>query len=187
MRPYSVADFATRIRNGYNASRNSVTVENSNLIIQLIEVIEKEGFITTFNKVGVHQSEPELKPGLSYFKVVKRLQSKYADVYQFRKFGRSRSRWVLSQLQKLHKVEESKFSNRKGMLQIILKYHDSMPGLASIELVSKPSRRVYLSVKQISKKNLNFATYILSTDKGTLTAQEALRKNIGGEVLLKVT
>ena len=57
-----------------------------------------------------------------------------------------------------------------------------------IEVISKPSKRVYLRSRNYNK-NVNFKKYsliIISTSKGLMSIQEALMYKIGGEVILGI-
>lgn len=97
-------------------------------------------------------------------------------------------------------------------MQVLLKYIQGKPVVNRIVQVSKPSRRVYLSMalkkeSKFKKKNylslkkkMNFWTFdeidrinqfmkgvmILSTSKGLLNHLEAYKISVGGEVLIHV-
>lgn len=69
-------------------------------------------------------------------------------------------------------------------LQIQLKYHrNGKPQINSIQRVSRPGRRVYVSKNEIPKVLNNFGMAIISTSSGLMTNKEAKQKNIGGEVI----
>lgn len=56
--------------------------------------------------------------------------------------------------------------------------------------LSKPSRRLYYSVKELQKylnAQTGYYTLVLTTPKGVMTAQNAIRLNLGGEVLFKLS
>ena len=57
----------------------------------------------------------------------------------------------------------------KSQLKIFLKYKKGNPVINSIQFVSKPSKRVYLSVKQLWKIQSNNNLIVLSTSKGLLS------------------
>jgi ribosomal protein S8 len=78
-------------------------------------------------------------------------------------------------------------------LQILvyLKYKKNrMPLIHSIDLISKPGKRVYWTLSFLSKnyrKHAMSTFYIISTSKGLITSNEALLyKNISGEILCKI-
>lgn len=52
--------------------------------------------------------------------------------------------------------------------------------------VSKPGRRVYVSANDIPRVKSGRGLVLISTSKGVLTGQEAVKARLGGEVLLKV-
>lgn len=58
----------------------------------------------------------------------------------------------------------------------------------SFKLISKPSRHIHLSVKELKKKLCYnpFALLLVSTSKGVMEASNAVRNNIGGEVLCEI-
>ena len=58
----------------------------------------------------------------------------------------------------------------------------------SFKLISKPSRHIHLSVKELKKKLCYnpFALLLVSTSKGVMDASEAVKNNVGGEVLCEI-
>ena len=75
-------------------------------------------------------------------------------------------------------------------LVIRLKYvgdgKDHRPVITGLRRVSKPGRRVYKRVSEISWVRSGMGIAILSTPKGVLTGQQARRLGVGGEVLCYV-
>lgn len=55
--------------------------------------------------------------------------------------------------------------------------------LRNIYIISMPSRRVYLTVSNLSKLHKMTIVLILYTTKGFLTSEQALQNNIGGELV----
>ena len=55
-----------------------------------------------------------------------------------------------------------------------------------ITRVSKPGRRVYAAAADIPKVKSGRGLVLVSTSKGVMTGQEAIKNKLGGEVLLKV-
>lgn len=66
-------------------------------------------------------------------------------------------------------------------LKIYLKYQNGLPVITLIKVISKPSLRVYYSVKQLWKIKSNNGLIILSTNKGFMSDIECKQKNLGGE------
>ncbi|HJY98556.1 MAG TPA: 30S ribosomal protein S8 [Patescibacteria group bacterium] len=73
----------------------------------------------------------------------------------------------------------------KETLAIDLVFKNKRPLIMDIKLVSKPGRRVYLKADEIAKKR-GPSQYIISTPKGILTMREALKQNLGGEVIAEI-
>lgn len=72
----------------------------------------------------------------------------------------------------------------KKSLDITLKYSESgVHQIQGVQRVSKPGRRLYLSVPQIFPVKFGKGKRILSTPMGILTGDEAREKNVGGEEL----
>ena len=78
------------------------------------------------------------------------------------------------------------YGNGKSELEIELKYYDGSPVIRDIARVSKPGRRVYVSVKSIPHVANGLGISILSTPKGVMTDHEAREQNVGGEILCQV-
>lgn len=79
---------------------------------------------------------------------------------------------------KISKIDKTK-------LQIFLKYNNNGdPAISSLKFLSKPSKRLYYSAKQIWKLNSSKTFIILSTNKGLMTIEQCKKLNIGGEPLL---
>ncbi len=71
-------------------------------------------------------------------------------------------------------------------IKIELKYYEGVPVIREIDRVSKPGRRVYSKIKNLSKVYNGLGISILSTPRGVLSDAEARAASVGGEVLCKV-
>ena len=78
------------------------------------------------------------------------------------------------------------FGNGRSEFEIELKYYDGAPVIREISRVSKPGRRVYVSVKSIPQVANGLGISILSTPKGVMTDHDARENNVGGEVLCQI-
>lgn len=83
-------------------------------------------------------------------------------------------------------VRETANDTGRTELTMTLKYVDKLPALAEIRRVSKPGRRVYAGMANFPRSKRGLGTVILSTPLGILTAQQATRKKVGGEILCEV-
>jgi small subunit ribosomal protein S8 len=78
------------------------------------------------------------------------------------------------------------FENGKSEINIELKYYEGAPVIRKIDRVSKPGRRVYVSVKSIPQVANGLGISILSTPKGVMADHQAREQNVGGELLCSI-
>ena len=81
-----------------------------------------------------------------------------------------------------YKINET----NKNQLKIFLKYVKNKPAINSIKFLSKPSRRLYYSTKQIWKMNSSQSFIIFSTSKGLKSIIECKKMRIGGEPFIAI-
>lgn len=72
----------------------------------------------------------------------------------------------------------------KKTLHAQIRYEKRTPVFTDIAVVSKPSLRIYIRAKALPKKSRRGGISIVSTSIGVMTAADAVKKGIGGEVLL---
>ena len=95
---------------------------------------------------------------------------------------------VADKLQKtnyLAKVELEKAEPR-GILHIVINDEGENARINEITKVSTPGRRIYAGVAEIPKIKSGRGTVLVSTSKGIMTGQEAVKNKLGGEILVKV-
>jgi small subunit ribosomal protein S8 len=80
----------------------------------------------------------------------------------------------------------TELGNGRSEFDIELKYFDGEPVIREIARVSKPGRRVYVSVNNLPRVNNGLGISILSTPKGVMADHDARDQNVGGEVLCTV-
>ena len=78
-----------------------------------------------------------------------------------------------------------------------LKYRDAAPVLSNMHVISKPSRKIWMSVSELQelvqgKKGREMIRglvpgeiCLIGTDKGVMEIREAIKRRIGGEVLIR--
>jgi small subunit ribosomal protein S8 len=72
-------------------------------------------------------------------------------------------------------------------LRIQLKYtEDREPVISGLKRISKPGRRQYANTDQLPRVLGGMGTAILTTSKGLMTANQARRERVGGEVLAHI-
>jgi small subunit ribosomal protein S8 len=76
------------------------------------------------------------------------------------------------------------------MIHITLKYYGSRrerrPVITHLERISKPGRRIYRQKRDLPRVMSGIGIAIVTTPKGVMTAQQARRQGVGGEVLCYV-
>ena len=95
---------------------------------------------------------------------------------------------VADKLQKtnyLAKVEVEEAQPR-GILHVVINNEGEAARINEIEKVSTPGRRIYAGVSEIPKVKSGRGTVLISTSKGIMTGQEAIKNKLGGEILVKV-
>jgi len=76
--------------------------------------------------------------------------------------------------------------NGPAELEIELKYSNGQPAIREIKRVSKPGRRVYSAVRDLTTVANGLGVAILSTPKGVMSDSRAREENVGGEILCNV-
>jgi small subunit ribosomal protein S8 len=70
------------------------------------------------------------------------------------------------------------------MINVELKYtEDRQPVISGLKRVSKPGRRRYVTADQLPRVLGGMGTAIITTSRGVMTANEAKRQRVGGEVV----
>ncbi len=69
---------------------------------------------------------------------------------------------------------------------VVLKYYEGEPVIKEIKRVSKPGRRVYSRAVSIPKIKNGLGVAILSTSKGVMSDSEAIKNNLGGEIICRI-
>lgn len=77
-----------------------------------------------------------------------------------------------------------------ALIHIQLKYHGERrtrrPVITNLQRISKPGRRVFRGRKELPRVLSGAGIAILTTPKGVMTANQARRERVGGEVLCYV-
>lgn len=153
----SISDMLTRIRNACLAKKSDVKIPFTRINQQIIQILEKEGFIQTFQIVlnsfestQIPTVGETLTHGSNSFQkaeIIIRLKYRSKNIYN----GKRR---------------ESCITNLKR--------------------ISKPGLRIYANNKEIPRVLGGTGIVILSTPEGIITDREARLKGIGGELLCQV-
>lgn len=94
---------------------------------------------------------------------------------------------ILKKLVKLGFIKNYSISGEKiKIITVELLYKQGTPAISGINIISKPGRRWYVSVKDIKPVLNSFGYAILSTSKGILTNVEAKKAKVGGDLLFEI-
>lgn len=95
---------------------------------------------------------------------------------------------IARELKKANYLSEVKIENTKPRDTMVITINQ--PGenatITEITRLSKPGRRVYVGASDIPKVKNGRGLVLVSTSKGVITGQEAIKQRLGGELLLKV-
>ena|SRR3989338_8022777 len=100
---------------------------------------------------------------------------------------------MMAQILKILKQEKFIYDYRliedkkQGILRVYLKKaNEPTRPILKIVRISKPGLRIYTKKERIPTVLNGLGVCVLSTPQGILSGEEAKRRNVGGEVLLKV-
>jgi small subunit ribosomal protein S8 len=83
-------------------------------------------------------------------------------------------------------IKQSEKAGKKELVAII-KYENRIPVLTDVVIISKPSLRVYATVKKIPDiERRGRRKVIISTSQGVMTTYDARKKGLGGEILFSI-
>ena len=82
------------------------------------------------------------------------------------------------------KIDKDK--TNKKLIIVDLKYYEGQPVIREIKRISKPGRRVYSRADSIPRVHSGLGLAIVSTSKGVMSDSDAIKNNLGGEVICRV-
>jgi small subunit ribosomal protein S8 len=77
-------------------------------------------------------------------------------------------------------------SKKNNVLALNLSYKDGRPVITGVKRVSKPSRRLYVGVREVRPVKRGHGLLVLSTPAGIVSGKEAREKRVGGEALFEI-
>ena len=93
---------------------------------------------------------------------------------------------ILHELGFIREYSETKDS-KQGILRVYLKYSKKDESvILGLERVSKPGLRRYVTTDDMKKLGYQVGTTVISTSRGIMTHEDALKAGVGGEALLRV-
>nr|YP_010500121.1 ribosomal protein S8 [Gormaniella terricola]UWV18298.1 ribosomal protein S8 [Gormaniella terricola] len=175
----TISDMLTRIRNRSLVKKRTVIVPFTRLNLKISEILEKEGFIHSFEPQGYVSK----KTGLSNEKdlnLVKPKEIKISLKY-YKKFK--------TKYYKLSRLKNTvAFSVFKNLIKHLRgkQIYKKVSCITNLRRISKPGLRIYVNHKELPRILGGAGIVILSTSKGVMTDREARFRGIGGEVLCSV-
>ena len=71
----------------------------------------------------------------------------------------------------------------EGTITVLLRYYEGSPICTRLTVLSRPRDRLYLSLLDLCRLSDDFGVLIVSTPRGIMTAEDAVREGEGGEIL----
>ena len=95
---------------------------------------------------------------------------------------------IAKELKKANYLTDVKIESAKprDMLVITINKPGENATINEIKRISKPGRRVYVGAGEIPRVKNGRGIVLLSTNKGVLTGQSAIKERLGGELLREV-
>jgi len=81
---------------------------------------------------------------------------------------------------------QKKNVGKRSVLELRLRYKNKQPTFSDFRVMSKPSRRVYRSYRELYPVKQNFGLAVISTPQGVMTNRDARKQKVGGEYLFEV-
>ena len=83
----------------------------------------------------------------------------------------------------------------KGFIEKFEKTDDKLPEIAitlregkriNLKRISKPGQRIYVKKDEMKPFKKGLGTKIVSTSKGLMTSEEAIKSSLGGEIICEI-
>ena len=124
-----------------------------------------------------------------YIDLLTRIKNAQAAKLPGFKMPFSRMDFEIAELLVKHKLLESaekRGRTPKRIIDIKLRYIEGRGVISGIGFLSKPSRRLYSSYKDIKPVLQGFGLLFLSTSKGIMVGKDARKEKVGGVTLFKI-
>ena len=85
-------------------------------------------------------------------------------------------------------LEEASKKGRmpKRIIEVKLKYQDGAGAIQGVNLLSKPSRKLYIGYKDIRPVRQGYGLLVLSTPNGIIDGKNARKQKVGGQLLFEI-
>ena len=71
-------------------------------------------------------------------------------------------------------------------LLLTLKYQDGEGAIQGLNIISKPSRRMYIKAEAIRPVHSGYGLAIISTSQGIMNSRDAKKQKLGGELICEI-
>jgi len=93
---------------------------------------------------------------------------------------------ALAELLEKEGYVKSVSKKKGGPMTVTLAYKNNRPVITGSKRISKPSRRMYMGVREVKPVKRGYGLLVLSTPAGVMTGKEAREKKVGGEALFEI-
>lgn len=154
----SISDMLTRIRNATLAQKSNVNIPFTKLNLELVKILEKEGFIQSFH-------------------LGRAFEFQTSDIG----FNPNSNSIQTQDLNSNDIVIRLKYSSKK-----LYKGKTKESCITNLRRISKPGLRIYANYREIPRILNGTGIAIISTPSGIMTDREARARKLGGELLCSV-
>ncbi|KAL5115927.1 hypothetical protein ACEQ8H_006149 [Pleosporales sp. CAS-2024a] len=202
----NLAHVCSHLQNASKARLGLTSIPVSKLHVKLALGLQREGFLSSVTLAGLTPPKPFLLQAQpspeSLAKMAATLQREPWQAYAVgddaadAAGGKTRAEDVLG-AEPLHEVRVPE-NQGKRRLWLGLKYWQNEPVLRNMKLISKPTRRIWLTAADLATiTRTRPSSYVkglthpgecmfLTTDRGILEARECVERQLGGMALCRV-
>jgi small subunit ribosomal protein S8 len=153
----SISDMLTRIRNATLAQKSSVNIPFTKLSLEIVKILEKEGFIQSFHL--------DVNTNLAK-----------SDEFNLNAYSQSATFAKANDI-----VIRLKYNSKK-----LYKGKTKESCITNLRRISKPGLRIYANHREIPRILNGTGIAIISTPSGVMSDREARARKLGGELLCSV-
>lgn len=196
----NLAHVCSHLQNASKARLGLTSIPVSKMHVNLVLGLQREGFLSSVTLGGVSPPKPFLLQTQADPEEMENLAEKLkAEPWQAFNVSHSLHKHRVADLGK-EKVEHVSVPQNpaRRRLWLGLKYWNNEPVLKNMKLISKPTRRIWLTSQDLGKiTRTRESSYVkglthpgecmfLTTDRGILEARECVERQLGGMALCRV-
>jgi small subunit ribosomal protein S8 len=84
------------------------------------------------------------------------------------------------------KVEVTEGENGRKHIVVTLLYTKRVASMQTVKIISTPSLHIYVKRQELPKKVRELGMHIISTSKGIMSDEQAMKEGVGGKLLFQV-